>query len=80
MQGNPSHIQQGWRIGSIIGVSAARRKRSGAWMIDPVGQACRQASHLVQPARKSSSSTAPGGRKTGKDFKDRADGASGEAR
>lgn len=65
-QGRSSHTMQGAPWGSIIGVPAACLNRGGASTMAWCGHASMQAPQRVQPSRKSSSRTAPGGRSTGK--------------
>ena len=72
MHGVSVHIRQGCTVGSIMGVPAAARRRSGARRIAWCGQARIQSPQRVHPARKLASATAPGGRRTGKAGRGRA--------
>lgn len=66
MHGVSAHMMHAAAYGSIMGVPAASRKRAGACTIAPTGHAAMHSLQRVHPLRKATSSTAPGGRCTGR--------------
>ena len=65
MHGKSSQSRHGEIAGSMIGVSAAARIRSEAFVMAPGSHASKQSPHRVHASRNSDSASAPGGLSSG---------------